>query len=258
MALFDELLEVSNKTYHDKMFSITTGYVKENYNDKFPGKVKVEFFLAEKGKSVTEWIRVMSSYSGNGYGNFFLPEVGTEVVVGFNMGDINEPIVMGCLWNDKDKLPQKTVDKGNEIKKIRTKGGHEILFDERKDKEKISIHTIANMTIELEDKKKLITIKDASSDNVLEIDGKNGEISIKAKKKLSLNVGGKDMLVLDNTTKTVKIAADMVKIEGKQTLKLKGQNTSLEGSIVKLKAQGTLKAESSGIFQAKGSLVKIN
>ena len=43
-----------------------------------------------------------------------------------------------------------------------------------------------------------------------------------------------------------------------QTLKLKGQSSSLEGTQVQVKADGSLKVQSGGIAEVKGSMVKIN
>lgn len=36
---------------------------------------------------------------------YFLPEVGDEVLVEFVGGDIAHPIVIGSLWNGKDRMP---------------------------------------------------------------------------------------------------------------------------------------------------------
>ena len=81
------------------------------------------------------------------------------------------------------------------------------------------------------------------------------------------------MLTLNGERGDVSVSADNVKAEAGQKLKLKGQNASVEGSSVGIKGQNvkaeaqaslelkgtaSLKAESSGIFQAKGSMMKLN
>ena len=42
-------------------------------------------------------------YAGNGYGAFFVPEVGDEVLVAFTHGDMRMPIILGGLYNGVDK-----------------------------------------------------------------------------------------------------------------------------------------------------------
>lgn len=258
MALFDELFEIPKDNHNQKMFSITTGYVKENYNDKFQGRVKVEFFLAEEGKAVSEWIRVMTPYGGNGFGNFFLPEVGSEVVIGFHMGNIDKAIVLGCLWNEVDKIPESFVNKENAIKSILSKNGHKITLDETEGEEKIEVQTKGNISILMDDKEKQIKIQDDSSENAILIDGKNGEIIIKAKQKITFSSNENQMILLDGTSKKVEISAASVEANGNQTLTLKGQSTSIEGNMMDITSKGNLKVESTGIFQAKGSMVQIN
>jgi uncharacterized protein involved in type VI secretion and phage assembly len=200
----------------------------------------------------------MQPYCGKEFGEYFMPEVNTEVVVGFNLGNINRPIVLGCLWNDVDKLPKDMANKDNSVKSIMTKGGHEILFDETKDKEKIQTKTKGNMTIVLEDKDQKISIQDEKGDNLICLDSKNGEIKVKAKKKIVFNAGDTDMLTLDGSGKKASLTADNVEVKATQALTLKGQNTKLEGNMTSLKAQGSFKAESSAILELKGSMVKIN
>jgi uncharacterized protein involved in type VI secretion and phage assembly len=249
---------VSKNRNTSKCFSIVTGIVKENYNENFPGKVLVEMYFGEKGKTSTEWIRVMQPYCGKEFGEYFIPEVGTEIVLGFNLGEINKPIVLGCLWNDIDKLPPNLANQENSIKSIKTKGGHEITFDETKDKEKIQIKTNGKLTVLLEDKESKISIQDENGDNLVSIDSKNGLINVKAKKKIVFNAGDKDMLTLDSIGKKASLTADNIEIKAAQALTLKGLNTNLEGNMTNLKAQGTFKAEAGAMLQIKGTMVKIN
>ncbi len=249
----------SRRSHSSGCLSIMTGVVKENYNENFPGKVRVEFFFGEEGKTSSEWVRVMQPYCGKEYGDYFIPEINTEVVLGFNLGNINKPVVLGCLWNDVDTIPKEVANKDNSIKCIRTKGGHEILFDETKDAEKIRIRTNKKLTIQLEDKEEKISIQDEKGENLLSMDCKNGEIRLKAKKKLVFSAGDKDMLTLDGTGKKASLEADNIEISATQAIKLKGQNASLEGnSMLELKSSGNIKAQASALVELKGAMVKIN
>jgi uncharacterized protein involved in type VI secretion and phage assembly len=241
-----------------KCFSIMTGIVKENFNESFPGKVRVEFYFGETGSTSSEWIRVMQPYCGKEFGEYFMPEINTEVVVGFNLGDIQKPIVLGCLWNDVDKLPKEVANKDNSVKSILTKGGHQILFDETKDKEKIEIKTKSKLTILMEDKEQKISVKDEKGENMLSLDCKNGQVTVKAKKKIVLNAGDADILTLDGAGKKASLKIDNIEINATQALTLKGQNVKLEGNMTALKAQGSFKAESGGMLEVKGAMVKIN
>ena len=260
MGFGDMILDQKKESpiYGNIRNSIMTGIVKNNWNQDYPGYVQVELLMGTAGKTSLSWVRVMQPYGGNGYGEYFLPEIDTEVVVGFLAGDASSPVVLGCLWNKTDKLPDGKANEKNSVKSIRTKGGHEIIFDETQDQEKIEIKTKGELDICLQDKDKLITISDASGDNVISLDAGQGVITIEAKKKVVLKAGGEEMLTLDGSGKKASLTAASVQAEAKQALKLKGQTTSVEGNIMELKAQGSLKAEASGAMQLKGAICKIN
>lgn len=254
--LFPE--ESGNRRSGMDCYSVMTGVVKQNYDEAHPGKVQVELFFGEEGKTSVEWIRVMQPYCGKEFGEYFIPEVNTEVVVGFILGNIHKPIVLGCLWNDVDKLPDDKANKDNSIKGIKTKGGHEIIFDDTTDKEKITISSKGKMTVVLDDAEQKISVQDEKGENLLSLDSKNGLITVKAKKKIVFNAADKDMLTLDGEGKKVSITSDNVEVDAKQALTLKGQNLKIEGNMTALKASGSFKAESSAVLELKGAMVKIN
>jgi phage protein D/phage baseplate assembly protein gpV len=68
------------------------------------GRVKVKLpWLADDFDST--WAPVMQLGAGPKSGTFFLPAVGDEVVVGFEQGLVDRPIVVGGLFNGLDEPP---------------------------------------------------------------------------------------------------------------------------------------------------------
>lgn len=259
MGVFDDLLEtVNNKNLPSVNPSVAIGTVKENWNKEFPGRVRVELLLGEDGQNVTGWIPVAMPYCGNQYGYYSLPEIGAEVVVAFHMGDRNCPIVIGSLWNNHNQLPAETAKDQNPVKRFKTKGGCEVVFDDTENKAGISITTPNQLQISLDDQKKLIMIQDSKGENGFTIDSEKGELTLAAKNQLQIAVGGETLVLADGQAKTVQLKGNQIKVEAAQALSLKGQNSKLEGTMVELKSQGSLKAESSGVLEIKGAMVKIN
>jgi len=69
------------------------------------GRVRVRFgWDREDGASGT-WIRVAQCWAGNGYGAVFWPRVGHEVVVAFEGGDPDRPIIIGSVYNSANAPP---------------------------------------------------------------------------------------------------------------------------------------------------------
>jgi uncharacterized protein involved in type VI secretion and phage assembly len=61
------------------------------------GRIKVKFPWLPR--DVEEWAHVSLPLGGNRTGLWALPEIGDEVIVGFEHGDVRSPIVLGSLWN---------------------------------------------------------------------------------------------------------------------------------------------------------------
>ncbi len=229
--------------------------VKENWNEEEPGKVLVEFLTGEQGKNGTKWLPVLSPYCGAGYGFYVHPEIGTEVLVGSLMGDINSLMVIGSMWNQVDQIPENTAGEENIIKKFRTKGNHEIIFDDGEDSGQIKICTNKKLLIELKDKEKSISISDENGKNGIVIDGENESIRLFAGKKITLSVDGTDAFVIDG--KKLTMNGDKLTEKAGQSFQIQAQKLEIKGDITELKSS-SMKINSSGMAEIKGSLIKIN
>lgn len=79
----------------------------EIFVDKY-GRIKVQFFWDRDGQfdaSSSCWIRCAQIWAGKSWGAFFWPRVGMEVVVQFVDGDIDRPLVTGCVYNATNVPP---------------------------------------------------------------------------------------------------------------------------------------------------------
>jgi phage baseplate assembly protein V len=72
----------------------------------------------------TDWCRVRQFYAGNGYGAVWVPDLGDEVLVAFIQGDMRQPIVLGGLYNGKDRPPAQDPRE----RMICSKNGHKLRF----------------------------------------------------------------------------------------------------------------------------------
>lgn len=259
MNFYDELLKgkTENKTYPEVTApGLLNAIVKDIWDEQHKGMIKVEYLMGEENKKTSDWVRVMAGYGGNGFGNYWLPEIGSEVLVGFIHGNMNMPVVLGCLWNGKDKLPEGAASEKNETKTVITKGGHKIIFTETQGKEKITVNTPKGLEILLDDEKEAIHVQDKEKGNSIIMDCKNGTMALKAKKEFSVTIGTKEVMKAD--ADTIKLTCGTIQADAQQKLKLKGQTTSIQGTSVKVKADGEMGLQASGMAQLKGSMVKIN
>ena len=142
------------RAFDRRFFGVVEGLVVEIVDPDKQGRIKVRFPWYDDG-SITEWCRVRQLYAGPGYGSFFVPEIDDEVLIAFIHGDMRLPIVLGGLYNGRDKPPSdRQADDHKNEKLIRTKAGHVLCFDDTRDKEKIRLVTRGGHECEMHDKDK--------------------------------------------------------------------------------------------------------
>lgn len=104
------------------------------------GRILVEFPWIGDGIQ-SNWCRIRQMQGGPGRGSFIRPELGDEVLVLFEQGDINQPWIVGCLWNGKDAPPGPgNADGKNDSKFFQTRAGHQLIFGDGTDGGHIAIH----------------------------------------------------------------------------------------------------------------------
>ena len=155
------------------------GRVVENADPLGLGRVRVQMVWQEAGSEKTPWIRLLQPHSGSGKGFYFVPEIGEEVLVGFQGGNAEKPYVIGTQYNGKEKSGY--ADKENNIKAVHTRSGNRLLLnDETGD---VSLESQKGQTIA--------------------IFYGNGNIEIKAPETMTLNAKNLNINVSQNMTTNV-------------------------------------------------------
>lgn len=220
MNLTDLLEKQDAQDEGQRLYGVAVGLVTSNKDDEKLGRVKVTFPWRGENKDESYWARVASLMAGNGRGMVFYPEVGDEVLVAFEHGDINYPYIIGALWNGVQKPPETNSDGKNNVRKIRSRSGHEILFndDDKAKQEKIEIRTNGGHKVVLDDTagQEKIEVTDKTGSNRIVIDSVQNSINMESAMQL-------------------KIKAQMIEIEagGMMTLKA-GATLTIQGALVKI------------------------
>jgi uncharacterized protein involved in type VI secretion and phage assembly len=92
-------------------------------------RVKVRYPWHEK-PTESYWARLVMPMAGAGRGLVLIPEIGDEVIVGFEREDLRFPYVLGALWNGKDKPPLANDDGKNDKRILKSRKKHYLLFDD--------------------------------------------------------------------------------------------------------------------------------
>lgn len=190
------------------MPGVAIAQVSDARDPQHQGRVKLTFpWLSDD--YVSDWARTVHAGAGKDRGCYVLPEVGDEVLVAFEQGDVRRPYVVGGLFNGVDTPkpgPVDDVDGGSGAinrRSLVSRRGHRIdLLDQDGRKEgialatgdgkhtftldatgsSVTLHSDGSVTIEAA---KGVTVDAKSSSLTLE----GGDISIKAKTGLTLDGG---------------------------------------------------------------------
>jgi uncharacterized protein involved in type VI secretion and phage assembly len=209
----------SDKSQSGKSSGVSVGIVTNNQDPDKQGRVKLSFPM-RNSTDESFWARVSTVMAGKQTGTYFLPEVGSEVLVAFEDGDTEHPIVIGALWNGKDTPPDTNGDGKNNIRTITSRAGHAVTFNDDTDagKAQLTIKSSAGHSIVLDDTtgSEKISIIDKTGSNKIVFDSSQNNISIECAMQLT-------------------IKGNVVQIEGTSSLTLKsGAITTIQGSPVKI------------------------
>ncbi|MBV9301601.1 MAG: hypothetical protein JOY62_01155 [Acidobacteriaceae bacterium] len=133
-----DLVAPHNEHESGKVYGVAVGIVTNNKDDNGMGRIRVKLpWLSDDQESW--WARVGTPMAGGGRGAYFLPEVGDEVLIAFEHGDMRFPYVLGSLWNGQDKPPTTNDDGKNNIRVIKSRSGHIVRLDDTDGDEKIEV-----------------------------------------------------------------------------------------------------------------------
>ena len=276
MAIFDIFEEVSEKTVtktdtgDTRIFGVVVGEVVKNYSDSYPGRVCVKVHTRDEEANVLQWARVAMLSSGKEWGHYFLPEIGDQVLVAFEEGIIDRPYVIGCLQKANDKFLTKSAHENNQHKRIVTRHGSSIEFEDIADdrggdgdgtKDKIYIYTPDKAhSVTMDNEKKLIEIMDKDKNAQIQMKTENGEILIKAAKKITIKAGDNITVTLNGSSDSGKVTiscADFV-IDSSGKVEISAtQKMAMKGASVTAESQGLLKMNANGAVQVQGTPIKI-
>jgi len=182
------------------------------------GRVKVSLpWLADDYAST--WARVVQAGAGPGRGALVVPEVGDEVLVAFEQGDVRRPFVLGGLYNGKDRpladYTDDLVDAGTGAIRHRavvSRRGHVV--------------------------------------QLLDTDQAGGILLQTGDGKLQVRLSADTATVTIGATRTVEVRGD-----GKVTIK--GGDIDLDGQNVTIRASGELKLSGSSVKVDGGATVEV-
>ena len=215
--------------------------VTDNADPENLGRVQVQFAWQKSRNKTTNWIRVRSLDAGSSEtvsknrGFVFVPEIGDQVMVDFELGDPCRPYVSGSMFH-KNNGEGGNAD--NHIKTIVTRSGHTLEFNDD------------------ENGQWGITIKDRNG-CALHLDTKGKNIEITAPETMSFTAKN----VSINAQENVQIAAKQnvdITAESDINLAAKGNLTEQADGDMSVAVKGNINAEAKTDVNLSGQNARVD
>jgi uncharacterized protein involved in type VI secretion and phage assembly len=203
------------------VYGVVVGVVTNSNDTEKLGRVKLKFPWLS-GDYESHWARVCYPGAGDKRGLLLVPEVGDEVLVVFEHGDVRSPYVIGGLYNGKDKPPAEAYHDASDgkikIRRLTSGKGHEISISDYDDEDHIVLRTVnGEYGISISKSKDYVYVK--SKGKVI-VEGPGG-----------IELKGGDITLSGGT----------IKLDASGELEMKGANAKLDGSGETVITGGTIK-----------------
>jgi type VI secretion system secreted protein VgrG len=273
--VFRPLPSVEKPLVHGTQTALVVGPAdQEIFTDKY-GRIKVQFIWDRRlpfDPDSSCWVRVARDIAGNKWGTMYIPRIGQEVIVDFEHGDPDRPIVVGSVYNP-DTMPHYELPKFKTLTYIKTrtspddgKGYNELRFEDKATKEQVFIRSQKRMDVRV--RGSLYETCGGSRNEVIGLkkeDQPGGNHAVTVSGCYDLHVKESNYIGIDaKLNETVK--SDVVEnYQGKQYTEVTGkrelnaQEITLEAlSKITMKVGGTfISLDLSGVT-ISGPMVKIN
>lgn len=155
-------------------------------------------YLSMGGATPSAPARMMMPNAGKQRGFHWMPETGDEVVVAFEGGDSNAPIILGALYNAESPAPEQAKPSNdNHVRTLVSRSGHEFTFDDSPAAGQITVRTKDGRRLHLDDTLPGKITLETPNGLALELDDATGTLTLRAptaikleSASLLLSVGG--------------------------------------------------------------------
>lgn len=267
----------------------------EEYHTDENGRVKISFLWGEQSTSGTDktscWVRVSQVWSGEGFGSQFIPRIGSEVLVSFIQGNPDYPVIVGTLYNGRNKppfsLPVNNCKSGfitRSVKNGKKGEGHQLVFDDKENEEKAILTSSGDCLLTVKkdmisniNHSMLLTIAEGRNSEIKKGNDRlilrEGNLQNDVHGNIDINVsdgnynlkvtGGSGSFITDKnltleSTQSIKIKVGVNEITiSTSGVSIKAAKITIEGQASAEVKAATLKLEGQAISEVKGTMLTL-
>lgn len=215
-----------DENIRQEYFGKYRGFVTDNEDPDRLGRLKL-IVPSLLETSELEWALPCMPFGGlPEYGFFMIPEVGAQVWVEFEQGNLAYPIWTGTFWQPESEVPEEISSDGPTARLIKTPSGHILHMEDKEDEEIIHLKHMIGSEL-LIDEKGSLALTDQNG-ATLTIDADAGEIIVADSNGNTMTMSSSGTTVEDSNGNKIEMAASGITVKGQQVV-IDGQTVMLGG-----------------------------
>ncbi|MHC5539754.1 type VI secretion system Vgr family protein [Singulisphaera rosea] len=233
----------------------------EIFTDKY-GRVKVQFHWDREGKNDGNsscWVRVGTPWAGKNWGIVHIPRIGQEVIVDFEEGDPDRPIIVGSVYN-ADMMPPYTLPDNKTQSGVKSRSSlqgstenfNELRFEDKKGSEDVYFHAEKDFHRSVENDDDL----QVGNDQTITVQNNRTESVKKGDESVTIEKGNRTVVVsMGDDTHQVKMGNRDVQVDmGNDSLTIKMGNQTTKVNLGKCSTEALQSIE----FKVGQSSIKLD
>ena len=174
------------------------------------GRVEVHFpWLGGADPDLRAWATLCWPYADDGRTPMVLPEVGSQVVVAFEAGELRRPYILGAVWNGTAAQPERPSG-DDDLRVLTTGSGSRLELDDTSDHPKITLVTPRGYRVVLDDSARRASVGTASGHEVT-LDDTVERVTVAHASGCTVTLSAASVTIRGNVT--VDVIAPQVKVD---------------------------------------------
>lgn len=224
----DEIVTNLASQVQNKYYGKYRGFVADNDDPEQLGRLRVRV-PSVLGETQTGWALPCLPFGGlQDQGLFTVPEVGAQIWVEFEEGELSHPIWTGSFWQQNGDIPTEAAQSPPTTRVLKTPSGHVLQFDDADGAEQFRLHHPENAEMTI-DENGTVALTNASG-STLTLDASANRVVLEDANGNTLTMDSTGTVVEDKNGNRMEMAPAGITVQGQQIV--------VQGTQVKLGGQG--------------------
>lgn len=222
----DEVLTQVTRAVQSRAYGKYRGFVADNEDPEKRARLRLSV-PSVLGTETTGWALPCLPFGGLAdQGWFAVPEVGAQVWVEFEEGNISRPIWTGTFWQQTADVPAEAALDPPTTRLLKTPAGHLLELDDKEGEERFFLHHPSGTELEIASDG-MVTLTDAGG-SVLTFDAEGGKVTVEDSNGNKLTMEATGTTVEDANGNTLEMAPAGITVAGQKVV-VKGTQVMLAG-----------------------------